>query len=818
MANQQIQEKIKALRRELNYYNGRYYNSHVSEIYDDEFDQKMKELQQLEEKFPEFNDPNSPTKRVGGDITKEFTTLQHKYPMLSLNNTYSKEELEDFMKRIAKLIPGEIEYVCELKYDGTAIGITYKNGKLIRAVTRGDGTQGDDVTINAKTIKTIPLQLQDNDYPEEFEIRAEIFIPLEGFNKLNQKRVKSNREKLQDNDYPEEFEIRAVMLLEGFNKLNQKTEMFMLPERFNKLNREIVKLNREIVKLNRERGGKLKKLKELFANPRNTVSGTLKMQDSSIVASRPLDCFLCSVLSDDYLFDNHYENMLRAQKWGFKIPLPERNYISKAKSIGEIFDFINHWEEHRHKLPFQIDGAVIKVNNYINQNRLGATTKSPRWAIAYKYKAERTSTRLNSIKYQVGRTGAITPVADLEPIQLAGTTIKRASLHNKDQIEKLDLHVGDYVFVEKGGEIIPKLIDIDLNKRKANAEPINYITHCPECGSKLIRKPVEALHYCPNDTDCPSQIKGRIQHFISRKAMDIKGMESKVVELFVNEGLISNYADLYDLRKEQLLSFKKFLLSLGIPSVGEERAKRLACHFETTKAVMNASEEELANVDKIVQRIAENIRHFFGRRENPRLMERLVVERLKSKVLQSGRVDEISAQNIIDGIKASKRVPFEKVLFALGIRYVGETAAKRLAYHFETIEALTKASEEELTNVDEIGQRIAESVRHFFGRRENLQLVERLKSKGLQFRSIKKKVTFNALRGMTIVISGSFERYSRTEIKGLIEKHGGKNASSVSNRTDLIVSGEVMGPSKRRKAEDLGIRIIDENEFATMIN
>ncbi len=669
MTTEQAKNRIAVLRAELDEHNFRYYVKDNPTISDYDFDQLLSELQDLEEKFPEFDDPGSPTKRVGGEVTKNFDTVPHKYPMLSLSNTYSKEELEDYLKRIAKLVPNEMEYVCELKYDGAAIGITYKNGVLERAVTRGDGTQGDDITTNVKTIPSIPLRLRGEGYPEEFEIRGEIFMLLEGFNQLNQARVE-----------------------EGL---------------------------------------------EPFANPRNTASGTLKMQDSSIVASRPLDSFLYYVLSNERVAGEHYESMMKARDWGFKVPYPERHYITRARNLEGIFDFINYWQKNRHHLPFEIDGVVVKVNDYQQQDKLGSTAKSPRWAIAYKYKAEQVSTRLNSISYQVGRTGAITPVANLEPVQLAGTTVKRASLHNADQIAKLDLREGDYVFVEKGGEIIPKVIGVDMEQRPAGLNPVKYIDHCPECSTELVRTEGEALHYCPNDLGCPPQIKGRIQHFISRKAMDIEGMGGETVELFVNQGLIENVADLYTLEKDQLLP----------------------------------------------------------------------LERLADK----------SAQNIIDGIEASKKIPFQRVLFGLGIRYVGETVAKKLARHFENINHLSEASEEDLVSVDEIGGRIAGSVREFFSDERHRAIVEQLKSHGLQMEVEKQQGGSQALGGLTIVISGSFENYSRTEIKELIEKHGGKNTGSVSGKTDLIVAGEGMGPSKRKKAEDLGIRIIDEHEFTQLI-
>lgn len=669
MTKEEAKSQIEELSQELMHHNHQYYVLDNPEISDYDFDQKLKQLQKLEDAFPEFKLSTSPTQRVGGDVTKNFETIKHKSRMLSLANTYSKEELEDFIKRIGKSISDPVEFVCELKYDGAAIGITYKNGILERALTRGDGTQGDDITANVRTIRSVPLQLHGNDFPEELEIRGEIFMLLEGFAKLNQQRI-------EDGEEP-------------------------------------------------------------FANPRNTASGTLKMQDSSIVASRSLDCFLYYILTDDRLFDNHFESMQKAAQWGFKVPSADKNYIAKAKNVDEIFDFINYWEEHRHELPFEIDGIVVKVNDYAQQEKLGFTAKSPRWAISYKYKAEQVSTKLNSITYQVGRTGAITPVANLEPVQLAGTTVKRASLHNADQIEKLDLRVGDHVYVEKGGEIIPKVVGVDFDQRPADLESVKYATHCPECNTELIRKEGEAQHYCPNDEGCPPQIKGRIQHFISRKAMDIEGMGGETVDQFVNEGLISNYADLYTLQKEQLLPLE--------------------------------------------------------------------------------RMAEKSAQNIIEGIEASKEIPFERVLFGLGIRYVGETVAKKLARHFGNIDALMAASLEELTNVDEIGERIAESVTAFFADSAKVDTVGRMKLAGLQFEVVQQEGASTKLDGKTIVISGNFEKYSRKEIKELIERHGGKNTGSVSGKTDLIVAGEGMGPSKRKKAEDLGVKIIDENEFAQLI-
>jgi DNA ligase (NAD+) len=668
MTQKQAEEEILRLREELNRHNHLYYMLDNPEISDYDFDQLLKSLQKLEKDFPEFDDANSPTHRVGGTITKNFETIKHKYPMLSLSNTYNEEELLEFIERAKKLTTETLEYVCELKYDGAAVSIRYKDGKLHKAITRGDGNQGDDITANIRTINTIPLELK-GDYPAEFEIRGEVFMQLEGFKALNEKRIK-----------------------EGL---------------------------------------------EPFANPRNSASGTLKMQDSSIVAERPLDCFLYYVMSDKEVCDNHYETILKANSWGFKIPDPERNYIARVSNADHIFRFIKFWDEHRHELPFEIDGIVIKINQYEQQKKLGTTSKSPRWAISYKFKAEEASTQLETVSYQVGRTGAITPVANLTPVQLAGTTVKRASLHNADQIAKLDLHVKDFVFVEKGGEIIPKVTGVDLDKRKPDAKPIQYIDECPECQHPLSRLEGEAQHYCLNAEGCPPQVKGRIQHFISRKAMDIDGLGAETIEQFYEAGLIGNYADLYTLRKEDILPLD--------------------------------------------------------------------------------RMAEKSADNIVKGIEASKDVPFERVLFALGIRFVGETVAKKLARHFESFEHLQAAGFDELKNVSEIGERIAESVLAFFGDARNEPIIDGLKEAGLKFKIEKQEGATNTLDGKKIVISGSFERFSRTELKDLIEKHGGKNTGSVSGNTDLIVAGEGMGPSKRKKAEDLGVKIINEQEFAELI-
>jgi len=670
MSPDEAQKKIETLRKELDHHNYLYYIKDAPQISDFDFDKMLEQLQKLESDFPQFDDPNSPTRRVGGDITKDFPTLKHKYPMLSLSNTYSREELEDYLKRTQKSLPDqELEFVCELKYDGAAISISYKNGELVQALTRGDGSQGDEITNNIKTIASVPLRLRGSDYPAEFEIRGEVFMPLEGFARLNQSRIEEDLEP--------------------------------------------------------------------FANPRNSASGSLKMQDSSLVAKRPLDCFLYYVMQEEALIDNHYDAVLSAGEWGFKVPQPEKGYLRKAKSIDEIFEFINHWDEARHDLPFEIDGVVIKVNSYALQERLGATAKSPRWAIAYKFKAEQQETILESVSYQVGRTGAITPVANLKAVSLAGTTVKRASLHNADQIAKLDLRVGDSVYVEKGGEIIPKVVGVNFAKRDPQSVEFEYLKNCPECGTELIRLEGEALHYCPNEESCPPQVSGRIQHFISRKAMDIEGMGSETVEQFVQAGLINNIADLYDLKAEDILPLE--------------------------------------------------------------------------------RMAEKSAQNIVAGIAASREIPFERVLFALGIRYVGETVAKKLARHLEHIDHLMKASAEELVSVDEIGERIAQSVVEYFEKPEHQDLIARLKSAGLQFEVVQQEGASKSLEGLTIVISGNFERFGRKEIKELIELHGGKNTGSVSGKTSMIVAGEGMGPSKRKKAEDLGVKIIDENEFAEMI-
>ncbi len=668
MEKTQIKKQIDALIEQINYHNDLYYKESRTEISDYDFDMMFNSLIELESKYPEFAYPYSPTKRIGGDITKKFETVVHRFPMLSLTNTYSEDEIREWENRLKKLSDAKLTYVCELKYDGVAIGIRYVNGLLEQAVTRGDGIQGENVTTNVRTIRHIPLKLKGN-YPEDFEIRGEIFFPLKNFHALNESR------------------------------------------------RDIGEAE--------------------FANPRNTASGTLKMQNSRIVAERGLDCYLYGLYGSELPADKHYENVLEAKSWGLPVPPPEKNYIFKTDSIEGIMEYIHYWEEKRSKLPFEVDGVVIKVNDYSQQEELGYTAKSPRWAIAYKYKAEQVSTRLLKVTYQVGRTGAVTPVANLEAVKLGGTVVKRASLHNSDQILKLDLHEQDEVYVEKGGEIIPKIVGVNTELRPEDAEPVAFITDCPECGTELVRNEGEAQHYCPNEQSCPPQVRGRIEHFISRKAMDIDGIGAETVDALVRADFIENYADLYDL-----------------------------------------------DFNKVVS-----------------------LERMADK----------SANNLLQGIKASKNVPFERVLFALGIRFVGETVAKKLARHFENIDALMQADYDKLIAVDEIGEKIALSILEFFRKEANRELVERLRDHGLQFAVEKAEGASNRLEGKTFVVSGVFSEFSRDEIKALIELHGGKNASSISSKTNFVLAGENMGPAKLKKASDLGIPIISESDFVEMI-
>ena len=668
MSDTNIQLRIEALRAELHRHNHNYYVLNTPEITDFEFDHMMRELQDLEQAYPEYYDENSPTMRVGSDLSKEFQQVAHKYPMLSLGNTYSEGEVTEFYDRARKMLGDEeFEICCEMKYDGTSISLTYEDGVLVSAVTRGDGVQGDDVTNNVKTIRTIPLKLQGEDYPKSFEIRGEILMPWSVFEKLNEERAA--------NEEP------------------------------------------------------------LFANPRNAASGTLKLQNSSIVASRKLDAYLYYMLGEDLPCDGHYENLQKAREWGFKISDATR----KAHTLQEVFDFIRFWDKERKNLPVATDGIVLKVNSLRQQKNLGYTAKSPRWAIAYKFQAERACTRLNSISYQVGRTGAITPVANLDPVQLSGTVVKRASLHNADIIEGLDLHIGDMVYVEKGGEIIPKITGVDKEARFMVGDKVQFITRCPECGATLLRNEDEAAHYCPNEKVCPPQIKGKIEHFITRKAMNIDGMGPETVEQFYRVGLIKNIADLYNLQSTDL-----------------------------------------------------------------QLLERM---------------GERSANNIVEGIRKSIEIPYPRVLYALGIRYVGETVAKKLANAFPNIEMLQNATLEDLIHVDEIGERIAQSVIRWFADEDNQKVIERLKNSGLQFQ-LSEDILSNRtdrLAGKSIVISGVFIHHSRDEYKALIEQHGGKNVGSISGKTSFILAGENMGPSKLEKANKLGVAIINEEEFLQMI-
>lgn len=661
-------EKIDQLRVELHQHNYNYYVLNAPEISDKEFDDMMRELQDLEREHPEYQDDSSPTMRVGSDLNKNFTQVAHKYPMLSLGNTYSEGEVSDFYDRVQKALNEDFEICAELKYDGTSISLTYENGKLIRAVTRGDGEKGDDVTDNVKTIRTIPLVLH-GDYPALFEIRGEILMPWVVFEELN--REKEAREE------------------------------------------------------------------SLFANPRNAASGTLKLQNSAIVASRKLDAYLYYLLGEELPCDGHYENLQKAAQWGFKIS----DHMKKCYSLQEVFDYIHYWDTERKNLPVATDGIVLKVNSLKQQKNLGFTAKSPRWAIAYKFQAERALTRLNKVTYQVGRTGAVTPVANLDPVQLSGTIVKRASLHNADIIEGLDLHVGDMVYVEKGGEIIPKITGVDKDARSMMiGEKVKFITHCPECGSKLIRYEGEAAHYCPNETACPPQIKGKIEHFISRKAMNIDGLGPETVDMFFRLRLIKDTADLYKL-----------------------------------------TVDDIKNLD---------------------------------------RMGDKSAENIVNGIAQSKEVPFERVLFALGIRFVGETVAKKIAKSFTDIEELENANLERLVNIDEIGEKIAQSILAYFSNPLNRELIERLKTAGLQFNRKEEDLSgyTDKLAGQSIVISGVFTHHSRDEYKDLIEKNGGKNVGSISAKTSFILAGENMGPAKLEKAQKLGVQIMSEDEFLALIS
>lgn len=675
MDKQTVKKKIETLSIELEQHNYNYYVLDKPTISDFEFDKLLEQLIALEKENPELILSTSPSQRVGGQITKEFKAVKHKYPMLSLSNSYNQEDLEDFDRRAREGLglstdlfgSEELEYVCELKFDGLSIGLTYVDGELQKAVTRGDGVQGDDVTTNAKTIKSVPLKLKGN-FPKEFEIRGEIFLPHKAFEEINKER--------EDIGEP------------------------------------------------------------LLTNPRNAASGTMKMQDSGVVAKRKLDCILYALYGDNLKFKDHFESLEAAADWGFKVSKESK----LCKGINEVKKYIDHWDNQRTKLPFDIDGIVVKLNNYKQQQHLGFTAKSPRWAIAYKFKAEQVSTELQEITYQVGRTGAITPVANLKPVLLAGTTVKRASLHNADQIEKLDVRLGDQVFVEKGGEIIPKIVGVDLTKRPSNAKTTTYIENCPECGTQLIRIEGEALHYCPNENGCAPQVKGKMEHFVSRRAMNIDSLGAETIDQFYNAGLIKNIADLYDLKKEQLLPLE--------------------------------------------------------------------------------RMAEKSAQNIIDGIKNSSNIPFERVLFAIGIRHVGETTAKKVAKKVKHIDALMEMNAEQLVQLDEVGETIAESIMEFFSDKENRKIIDRLKNAGLQFElsDDQQQAASNKLEGKTIVVSGVFTKFSRDQLKDLIELHGGKNSGSISKKTSFVLAGENMGPEKLKKAENLQVPIISEEDFEKMIS
>ncbi|MFL5751854.1 MAG: NAD-dependent DNA ligase LigA [Bacteroidia bacterium] len=675
MDKAEIKKQIEQLSKELEQHNYNYYVLSEPTISDYDFDMLLEKLIKLEKENPEFVSQDSPSQRVGGQVTKEFKTVAHKYPMLSLSNSYSREEMRDFDERVRKglemesndLFSSDMEYVCELKFDGLSISLTYENGRLTQALTRGDGVQGDDVTTNVKTIRSVPLKLKGN-FPPLFEIRGEIFFPLNMFGEINREREEIGEPPL--------------------------------------------------------------------ANPRNAASGTMKMQDSAIVAKRKLDCYLYYMMGDNLPYKTHYENLQQAKSWGFKIS----ETTKLCKNIEEVFDYIDHWDKERHNLPFDIDGIVIKVNDYAKQRQLGFTAKSPKWAIAYKFKAEQVSTVLESISYQVGRTGAVTPVANLKPVLLAGTTVKRASLHNADIIEKLDVRVGDHVFVEKGGEIIPKIIGVDLSRRPQDTVPTHYIAQCPECSAELIRAEGEAAHYCPNEHGCPPQIKGKMEHFVGRRAMNIDSLGGETIEQLFNAGLIRNIADIYELKKEQLLPLE--------------------------------------------------------------------------------RMAERSVNNLLEGIELSKQVPFERVLFAIGIRHVGETTAKKLAKKVKNIDALANATVEELVNVDEVGEVIAKSIVAYFSNEYSRNIVDRLKKHGLQFTLSEEQLVGGSekLKDLSIVISGVFEKHSRDELKDLIEKHGGKNSGSISKKTSYLLAGDNMGPEKLKKAQSLGVKIISEREFEQLIS
>lgn len=682
MNKEEARRQMEALTEEINRHNHAYYALSKPEISDQDFDLLLKKLETLEQAFPELASPNSPTKRVGGEVTKEFQQVQHQYPMLSLSNTYSKEEVEEWEARIHKLIEEEVEYVCEMKFDGVAIGLIYQQGILVQAVTRGDGTQGDDVTANIKTIHNIPLYLKGSGFPDLFEIRGEVFMPHTSFRRLNKMR---------------------------------------------------------------EEGGE-----EPFANPRNAASGSLKMQDSAVVAKRRLDCFFYYLLGTGLPFKTHYESLQAARSWGFHIS----DYLAKCSSIHQIFDFVHEIDQLRKGLPFNIDGVVIKINDLRQQEILGNTAKSPRWAIAYKFKAEQVETRLNSVDFQVGRTGTVTPVANLSPVLLAGTVVKRASLHNADIISTLDVRISDTVYVEKGGEIIPKITGVRLDKRPPETIPLKFPALCPDCGTTLVRSKGESAWYCPNRSGCPPQIKGRLEHFISRKAMNIETLGEGKIGILYDHGLVRNVADLYDLKQEDLLGLEKVYQD---PDSGKERKMSFK---------------------------------------------------------------EKSVTNILNGIQLSKSVAFNRVLYALGIRFVGETVARKLAFHFQSVEAIRQADMDALIDVEEIGDKIAESVVDYFQQPENLELIRRLQEAGLNFSLSPDSMILKStqLEGKSIVVTGMFQRYSRDELKRMIEAHGGKNTGSISARTSFVLAGDNMGPEKKKKAESLRIPLISEMEFLQMVS
>jgi DNA ligase (NAD+) len=681
MDREEARKRIESLTEEINRHNYNYYVLAKPVISDYDFDMLLEELVRLEKEFPEFAFPGSPSRRVGGEITREFHQVVHKYPMLSLGNTYSEEEVRNFEERIHKLAGEATEYICELKFDGVAIGLTYRDGILVRAVTRGDGFTGDDVTTNVRTIHSVPLRLAGSGYPDEFEIRGEIVMPRKSFEHLNEQRIESGEDP--------------------------------------------------------------------FANPRNAAAGSIKLQESKEVAKRRLDCFLYYLPGNNLPFRTHWECLTAAKSWGFNVS----RHIARCRNIDEIFDFIESIDRERKQLPFDIDGVVIKVNSLQQQGELGSTAKSPRWAIAYKFKAERVGTRLLSIDYQVGRTGAVTPVANLQPVLLAGTMVKRASLHNADIMAGLDVRIGDLVYVEKGGEIIPKIVGVDLEQRSGDSVPAAFISHCPECATELIRNEGEAAYYCPNEKSCPPQIKGKLVHFISRRAMNIESLGEGKTELLFDKGLVRNIADLYDLTADQLLGLEK---TYADPDTGKERIIRFR--------------------DKTVS-------------------------------------------NILKALDASRKVPFDRVLYALGIRYVGETIARKLAFHFTSIDNLMKASEEELTEAEEIGEKIAGSIRSFFSDPDHVAVIERLKSKGIRLgmEGTGRVLKSSRLQGLSFVVSGVFSQHSRDEIRQLIEENGGKNTGSLSSKTSYLVAGENMGPEKRKKAGSLGIPVISESDLLALI-